>query len=562
MAKKLEYYKVTPIERVKDVFEIAAREDGDKTAFMFRKNKQDYEVTYKELLEEIKYLGTSLCEMGMEKMHIANIGPNSYDWVNVYMSVVIGEGVYVPIDKELPLQDIINIVNDSDSEVFFYTSRYEKDFMENADQMPNIKYFIGIDREEDEGKFLSYKKFKEMGKKLYLDGDRRYDNLKSDLDKLKILVYTSGTTGKAKGVMLSERNVVANCYYGLQVATIYTKCLSVLPMHHTYEGVIGLMASLHLHTTICICSNLKAIVKDLPYYKPDYIFLVPAFLELFYKKIWANIEKQGKGNLIRTMIKVTKSLRKVGIDLRRVIFKQIHEVFGGSLREIVCGGAPIRPEIAQFFTDIGVDVINGYGITECSPLVSVNRSDFMNDPTTVGFVLPNLQIDLRNKLDDGQGEICVKGDSVMLGYYKQPELTAEVLEDGWFNTGDYGMFNDKNQLMITGRKKNLIVLRNGKNIFPEELEDIILSIPYVMEAVVYSIKDKDGLEDALGCQVFLSEESVKEMNIENPNEQITKDIAEKFAELPAYKHMSEVIVRDHEFVKTTTNKIKRNCIDQ
>jgi len=562
MAKKLEYYKVTPIERVKDVFEIASREDGNKTAFMFRKNKQDYEVTYTEFYEDIKYLGTSLCEMGMEKMHIANIGANSYDWVNVYMSVVMGEGVYVPIDKELPVSDIINIVNNSDSEVFFYTSRYEKDFMENADKMPNIKYFIGIDREEDEGKFLSYKKFKEMGKKLYLEGDRRYDALKSDLDKLKILVYTSGTTGNAKGVMLSERNIVANCYYGLQVATIYTRCLSVLPMHHTYEGVIGLMASLHLHTTICICSNLKAIVKDLPYYKPDYIFLVPAFLELFYKKIWANIEKQGKGNLIRTMLKVTKALRKVGIDLRRVIFKQIHEVFGGNLREIVCGGAPIRPEIAQFFTDIGIDVINGYGITECSPLVSVNRSDFQNDPTTVGFVLPNLEIELRNKLDDGQGEICVKGSSVMMGYYKQPELTDEVLKDGWFNTGDYGTFNSKNQLMITGRKKNLIVLKNGKNIFPEELEDMILSIPYVMEAVVYSKKDENGQEEALGCQVFLSEEAIKEMNIENPNEQISKDIAEKFADLPAYKHMSEVIVRDHEFIKTTTNKIKRNEIDK
>lgn len=562
MAKKIEYYKVTPIERVKDVFEIAAREAGDKIAFMFKKNKQDYKVTYKEFFADIKYLGTSLCEMGMEKMHIANIGANSYDWVNVYMSVVMGEGVYVPIDKELPLQDIINIVNDSDSQVFFYTSRYEKDFMENADKMPNIKYFVGIDREEDEGKFISYKKFKEMGKKLYLDGDRRYDALNSDLDSLKILVYTSGTTGKAKGVMLSERNIVSNCYNGLHVATIYTKCLSVLPMHHTYEGVIGLMASLHLHTTICICSNLKAIVKDLPYYKPDYIFLVPAFLELFYKKIWANIEKQGKGNLIRTMLKVTKALRKVGIDLRRVIFKQIHEVFGGELKEIVCGGAPIRPEIAQFFADIGIDVINGYGITECSPLVSVNHPKILNNPSTVGFILPNLEVELKNKLDDGQGEICVKGDSVMLGYYKQPELTAEVLEDGWFNTGDYGMINEYGQLMITGRKKNLIVLKNGKNIFPEELEDMILSIPYVLEAIVYSIKDENGQEEALACQVFLSEDNIKELNIENPKEQITKDIAEKFAELPAYKHMSEVIVRDHEFVKTTTNKIKRNCIDQ
>ncbi len=562
MAKKIKYYDVPYIERIKDIFEIAVKEDGDKTAFMFRKNKIDYEVSYKEFYQDIKYLGTALCEMGIEKSHIANIGPNSYDWVNVYMSVVMSEGVYVPIDKELPITDIINIINDSDSEIFFYSSKYEKDFMENADKMPNIKYFIGIDREEDEGKFLSYSKIKEMGKKLYIEGDKRYEKLESDLDALKLLVYTSGTTGNAKGVMLSERNIASNCYNGLHVATIHTRCLSVLPMHHTYEGVIGLTASLHKHTTICICSNLKAIVKDLPTYQPDYIFLVPAFLELFYKKIWANIEKKGKTKLIKIMLKVTRALRKVGIDLRRTVFKEIHQVFGGNLKEIVCGGAPIRPEIADFFIDIGVDVINGYGITECSPLVSVNHPKILNNPETVGFILPNLEVKLENKLDDGQGEVCVKGNSVMLGYYKQPELTAEVLQDGWFNTGDYGMINEHGQLIITGRKKNLIVLRNGKNIFPEELEDKILSIPYISEAIVYAVKDKDGLEDALGCQIYVTEETIKEMNLTNLKETATKDIAEKFADLPAYKHMSEVIVRDHEFVKTTTNKIKRNCIDQ
>ena len=297
------------------------------------------------------------------------------------------------------------------------------------------------------------------------------------------------------------------------------------------------------------------MLKNLQLYKPDYIYLVPAFTELFYKKIWAGIEEKGKTKLIKTAIKVSNALLKVGIDIRRKVFAEIHEQFGGNLREIICGGAPIRPEVGKFFNDIGVILLNGYGISECSPLVSVNPIYF-NDCATVGFPLECVEIDIAEKDEDGIGEICVKGDIVMMGYYKQPEITKEVLsDDGWFKTGDYGMMNEYGQLIITGRKKNLIVLDNGKNIFPEEIESYIQSIPYVKEVIVYGVKNLDGIEDRIAAEVFLDAEATAEFD--DVLAKLKADINEKTAELPTYKKISEIVVRDEEFEKTTTNKIRR-----
>ncbi|MBR2916452.1 MAG: AMP-binding protein, partial [Clostridia bacterium] len=269
----------------------------------------------------------------------------------------------------------------------------------------------------------------------------------------------------------------------------------------------------------------------------------------------------GKETILKVMVKVSNFLRIFGIDLRYKLFKSVHDAFGGNLRKIVCGGAPLRQELGEFFNSIGISLTNGYGITECSPLVSVNHDTF-NDCSTVGKPLPCCEIKIDLPDEDGIGEICVRGDVVMLGYYKQPELTMEVLsEDGWFKTGDFGFVNKDGQLVITGRKKNIILLDNGKNIFPEEIENYIMSIPYVEEVVVYGIKNKDGVDEKLSCQVFLSEEKIEELSIENPREQIKTDIFETLKELPVYKRVSNVIVRDEAFEKTTTKKIKRAVID-
>lgn len=559
-SKNYEYNKAVKIDTIKELMDLAEKEDGDKIAFEYRNEKDKSKIeaiTYKEFQYDTYYLGTALLHLGMNKNHIAVIGENSYKWLTVYLTVLKSDSVLVPIDRELPEKDIINILKSSDSEVLFYSGKYEKYIEEFKKELPNIKYFIGFDRNENLENVLSYKKIMDLGKERYEAGDKSYASIEhKDTNILKLLVYTSGTTGDPKGVMLTEHNLVSCVYYGLQVAEIKTKCLSVLPYHHTYEAVAGILVALHKHATICINDSLKNVLKNLQLYRPNYIYLVPAFTEVFYKNIWGTAKKEGKEAGLKFLIKLSNALRKIGIDLRGTLFKSIHSAFGGNLKEIICGGAPIRPEIGKFFNDIGVMLLNGYGITECSPLVSVNRPKF-NDSSTVGVILPCCEVKIENPNDEGDGEIWVKGDIVMMGYYKDKERTDKVLKDGWFNTEDYGKVNEKGQLVINGRKKNVIVLTNGKNVYPEEIENYILRIPYVEETIVKSVKNDIGQEVALCAEVYLNSDKVKELEIENVEEQLKKDISKETKELASYKHITKIEIRKTEFIKTTTKKIKR-----
>lgn len=550
------YYDVKKIDSIKEMMELAVKEAGDKLAFRYKDNGNIIDVTYSKFQEDTFYLGTALTSMHLNDKHIATIGDNSYKWLTVYLTVLKSDGVFVPIDKELPEKDIIYLLQHSDSEVLFFSKRYDKWIEDFKNSLPNIKYFIGFDQEEDKDKILSFDKLIEKGKELFDNGNKDYLALTSDPYKLKMLVYTSGTTGRAKGVMLSEHNLVSGIYYGLQVSTVYDTSLSVLPYHHTYEAVSGILVQLHYHTTICINESLKAVLKNLQVYKPEIIYLVPAFVEVFYKRVWANAKETGKASGLKFLINFSNFLRKIGIDKREKFFKPIHDAFGGKLKKIVVGGAPIRPELGEFFDSVGINLINGYGITECSPLVSANMDNF-NDYHTVGIQLPCVDIKFENINADGFGEICVKGDVVMMGYYKNEAETNRVLKDGWFNTEDYGKMNEKHQLIICGRKKNLIVLNNGKNVFPEEIEDYILNIPYIQEVVVTGIKEVPGIEDGLCAEVFLNQDKLKELNINPTEDSIKNDMAKQCSKLPAYKRINKVIIRDTEFDKTTTNKIKR-----
>ena len=555
MNKNYPLNEVKKVDSVTDLMRQATEEAGDKIAFMYKEGKENIEVTYARFQEDTIALGTAITELGLNDKHIACIGDNSYKWLTTYLTVLKSDGVFVPVDKELPIEDIINILKSSDSEILFYAEKYEKYVEQILREATNIKFLIGFSRKEESNNVLSYDRFIEDGRKSFNAGNQKYLKLKSNPNSLKLLVYTSGTTGMAKGVMLTENNLISCVYYGLQVATVYDRCLSVLPYHHTYEGVAGILVALHHHSTICINDSLKNVLKNLQFYKPDYIYIVPAFAELFYKKIISNAKENKKYGIMKTMIVVSNALRKIGIDVRKKLFKAVHDAFGGNLREIVCGGAPIRPEVGKFFDDIGIDLLNGYGITEYSPLVSVNRPYF-NDCRTVGVVLPCCEVKIVNPDEDGNGEVHVKGKIVMLGYYNDEERTNEVLKDGWFNTGDYGNINKKGQLSITGRKKNLIVLNNGKNVFPEEIEAYVARVPYVQEVVVRGIKE-DGREVGLQAEVFLNQDMVKSMGIEDVHEALKKDISNVTKELPVYKKITDIKIRDKEFVKTTTNKIKR-----
>ena len=560
MAKKIEYNKVVKFDTIKEMMELSVKDAAKKVAFRYRDEKDKEkigDVTYEEFQNDTFYLGTALSNVNMTSNHIAVIGDNSYKWLTVYLTVLKSDGVIVPIDKELTAKEIINVVNRSESEVLFYAEKYEEYIEEFKKELPNVKYFIGFAREKDEDNVLSYDSFKASGKEKYKAGDKSYTSIEhNDTNKLKMLVFTSGTTGNPKGVMLTEHNLVSAVYYGLQVADIKTRCLSVLPYHHTYESVVGILVAIHKRATICINDSLKNVLKNLNTFKPDYIYVVPAFTEKFYKSIWSNAEKTGKDKLLKIMIPISNGLRKIGIDLRGVLFKSVHDAFGGNLKQIVCGGAPIRPEIGKFFNDIGMMLLNGYGISECSPLVSVNREN-LNDPSTVGVILPCCEVEIRNPNADGDGEIWVKGDIVMMGYYKEPEKTAKVLKDGWFNTEDYGRINKKGQLVINGRKKNVIVLNNGKNIYPEEIENYVLRVPYVQETIVKAVKNDQGQEISLCAEVFLNQEKVKELGIENIEETLKKDVSKATRDLPVWKRVTKTEIRKTEFNKTTTNKIKR-----
>lgn len=542
--------EVESFSTLREMITKRAENDGDKTAFKFVHNKTDMEKTYREFYLDTVYLGTKLTGMGIENKHISCIGHNSYEWLVVYLCTLSSNNVFIPIDKDLPSGDIINVINHSEANVVFCDEKYEKLFEENKDKFENPVKFVSFSDKETDG-FLNYYKMLEEGKTLYDNGDMCFLNQKpNDVNELKSILYTSGTTGRSKGVMLSEKNIVSGVYYGLRVSTVFDTCLSVLPYHHAYESVCDILVSLHKGSTICINNNLKQVLNNLKKYQPSYIMLVPAVVEMFYSKIQKNIKKTGKEKGFNLLIKLSRGLRKIGIDKRRALFKDIHDVFGGRMIKIVCGGAPIRPEIGEFFDDIGINLISGYGITECAPLVSCNR-DYFNDTATAGTVLPCLEVKIDEPNAEGIGEIMVKGDVVMMGYYKSQEQTDEVLKDGWFYTGDYGKFNDKEQLMITGRKKNLIVLSNGKNVFPEEIEEYISSIPEVSEVVVYSKKNSDGDEKGLTAQIYLDPE------LPLSEADLKKKVSAALSELPIYKQVHEIVLRDEPFEKTTSNKIKR-----
>lgn len=538
-------YDVQKFTSIKEMMEIAVNEAGEKIAYKYKNDDKICEISFKECFDDIVNLGSFLCNKKYADKRIACIGENSYKWILAYLTVLRGTGVFVPIDKDLPEKDIVHILNKSETSVIFYDSTFEDFFRNYSDELDNIECFIGFDRKNNDEKFLSFDLALKEGATL---DHSAFLDCESDPEKMKMLVYTSGTTGHSKGVMLSEKNLVSSVYYGLMVSTVYDTGLSVLPYHHTYEAVSDILVSFHHHSTLCINESLTAILKNLIIYKPSYMYIVPAIAETLYKRITRNIRKEGMEEQFKALIEKSNELCAQGIDKRREFFAFIHNTMGGRLKKIVCGGAPIRPEVAKFFEDIGFDLINGYGITECSPLVCANH-DMYNDFHTVGIKLPCIEWRIDHPDNEGVGEICIKGDIVMLGYYNQPSLTAEVIRDGWFYTGDYGYFDNCDRLVISGRKKNIIVLSNGKNIYPEEIEEYIKDIDYINEVIVSSEKDAEGNEKKLVAEVYPEGKRT-------PDE-VLKSIKNVCRQLPSYKQISKVKIRETEFPKTGSNKIKR-----
>lgn len=541
----------------KSILDINAEKYADKPAIMYKLSGEVKEMSYKTFRDETDALGTALTLLGMGDKNIAMVSENNYRCIVTYLAVLKSEGVYVPVDKELPHNEIAYIIDNSDSKVLFFSKHYEEKIREIEEKLPQIEYFVGLDLEEDDGKYLSYEKLLQKGRDALAEGNTDFINMKPQDNDMKLLVYTSGTTGTAKGVMLSLHNLTSLVYHGQRVANFYDPALSVLPYHHTYEAVCGILVGLHSGTTICVNDNLRQVSNNLKLFKPRMVMLVPLFLEAMYKKVWANVDEKGLTETFKKLMKVSNALLKVGIDMRKVFFKSVHEGFGGNLQKIVVGGAPLRKELAEFFETIGITVTNGYGITECSPLVSVNR-DFYNNSDSVGTKLPCVDIKIFEPNEDGEGEICVKGDTVMLGYYKMPEKTAEVMEeDGWFHTGDYGKIGDDDRLYITGRKKNLIVLKNGKNIYPEEIEEYISNLSVVNEVIVTAVKNDDGEEIGLAAEIYPEQTEIEGLDEEAAYSKIKEAVEKLNDTLPPHKNVHKVTIRTEPFEKTTSGKIRR-----
>ncbi len=550
------YYPSRSFENFKQVLEDAAASDV-RPAFRYKKGKEIVDVSYKQFLADTRALGSALAEKGLADKHIAVIGPNSYKWLTVFLTALNGESVFVPIDKELPFEDVVRLVNEGDAEVLFFAGFYADKVKENRDAMPGVKLFADFDAKADEDGILCYDALLGHGKELYENGYDAYTNMIPVYKNTKMIVFTSGTTGNPKGVMLSLENLVSCVYYGLQVSTVYDVCLSVLPYHHTYEAVCSILVSLRMGATVCINESLRSVAANLKLFKPTYILLVPLFIESFYKKIWANAEDTGKAETLRRTIAMSNRLLRVGVDMRPVLFKSIRDVFGGNLIKIVSGGAPIRAELGEFFDAVGITLVNGYGITECSPLVAANR-DYYYNFTSVGNPLPCLEMQIFEPNADGEGEIGVRGPTVMMGYYKNPEKTAEVLsEDGWFRTGDYGKIGADGRLYITGRKKNMIVLKNGKNIYPEEIEDELASSDVIAEVIVSAVRSEDGEEVGLSAEVYPDPDRTKDRTDDEVYALVKTAVEERNEKVPVYKKVTKVTIRRTPFDKTTSGKIRR-----
>ena len=529
------------LENLKELIYYAGEEYGKKTAYRYRDGSKVVDVTFEQFSADVVAFGEYILNKGYNKgTRIAILGENSYFWVVAYFAIISTGNVVVPIDKELKANEISHLLNNSEATLLIY-SFAKKSCVEDMKTRGIVtKSFLCMNEE--------FSTAINEGNELLKNGNHAYADVRIKNEDMCALIYTSGTTGDPKGVMLSNKNLATDAYQAMSCMIIPDVTVALLPLNHTFGIMASIICQLWMGHTVFINNSLKTVLKDIQEAKPGHISVVPLYVENFYKKIWQGIEKQGKTKLVKTMISISNGLRKVGIDLRRVLFKSIIANFGGNLEMLISGGAPISDQYMKGFDDIGVTIINGYGITECSPIVALNRNNNIRYGT-VGNAVPTTQIKIVDPDEYGNGEIWVKGDIVMMGYYKKEEETARVLKDGWFNTEDIGILED-NFLSITGRKKNLIILDNGKNVYPEEIETLISFIDNVTEVVVYQE------DDMIVAEIFSDAEG-------DQNEiraQIKNDIKQVNTQLAAYKQVKKIKFRDEEFVKTTTKKIKRDMV--
>lgn len=566
---KNKYYEETHYKTVKEIFKRSIEKYKDNIYILERPNHDHKakfeEFTYERFGNDAINLGTGLMKyLNLSNERIIIIGENTYYWYVSYFSILCGVGIAVPVDKELPNNEIENVIKRSHAAAVIYSKKKKDAIDKIKDNLPMVKYFIEMNSNDGvQGRDVGIEHVIAEGKKLTDAGNTEYMDVEIDPEEFKFLIFTSGTTSQAKGVMLCHRNLAENVNAVSKYVKIYERdrFFSVLPLHHTYESSIGALLPFANGSSVAICGGLRYIVPDMQEAKPTAMLAVPLLVESLYKKINQSIEKSGKAGLVNSMIHLTNALKSVGIDIKRKVFKEIYDNLGGNMRIIVSAAAPIDKKIGKWVQDIGIEFLQGYGLTETAPIAALTPEC---DPRvgSVGLPVNCAQIKIHNPNENGEGEIWIKSQTLMLGYYEDEEATKEVVHDGWFNSGDIGYQDKDGYVYVTGRSKNVIVTQNGKNIYPEEIELLLSKIPEIQECMVYGKEVEGEKELIISVKVIPNMEEIENLHGKDlSEEEIHKIIWNKIKEvnksLTSYKAIKNLEIKHDEFAKTTTMKIKR-----
>lgn len=564
-SKNYPLYETTVFENFRVMVDNVAAKYPDRIAVVFKKNPLDknaVEITYSQARDRIRDLGTGLIARGWRDRHIALISEASYDWICTYFALMAIGAVVVPIDRDLPADEIESILRSADCQGVCYAPGVESKISSIRPGLPDLQQLVclGDPKEQDA---VRLEDVIADGSRRFALGDASYHDYDIDRERLATIVFTSGTTGKGKGVMLSQKNIVLDMTNGMYNFAITPKTINFLPPHHTFCSTVIFVGHFSQGSTIYLSSGLRYIAAEIKEQQPTHLVLVPLFLEKLSAKIWTGAEESGKANLLRTMISVSNVLRKTGIDLRRKLFKSVLDQLGGKLEMVICGGAALKQDIIDTFDGIGITVLNGYGITECAPLVSCNRNRYQKK-NSVGCPIIDEKVKIHDPDENGEGEVCVKGPNVMLGYYKDPAATALVFdEDGFFHTGDFGKLDEEGWLYITGRLKNLIILSNGKNVYPEEIETKISEIPGVEEVIVYAGESRSQKsKEVIVAEIFPNTDKLSSLGITDPQAYFDQEVRKVNSRMVSYKAVNLVRLRQEEFLKNTSKKIVRFNIDK
>lgn len=572
--KRTEPYETTNYKTVKEFFTRSVDKFKDRPCILEKPDhKEPYRtITYKEFGEDVIALGTAMIKLlNLKDKKTVIIGETQYGWYISYMAMLCGVGIAVPVDRELPLNELENVIKRSKAAAIIYSPKKEDDIKKIKESIPEVEYFIEMKSDKPlEGKEVGINYLIDSGKKIVESGDNSYMDIEINPDEFKVLLFTSGTTSNSKGVMLCNRNLAENINAVNAYVKLYPtdRLFSVLPLHHTYESTIGFLLPIALGCSVAVCEGLRYIVPNLQEAKPTAVLTVPLLVESIYSKINETIKKSHKEKLVNSMIHITNGLKAVGIDIKKKVFKEIYDNLGGNIRIIVSAAAPIDKKVGNWLDDIGIMFLQGYGLTETAPIAALTP-DYKPKVGSAGKAVVQAEIKVNNPNENGEGEIMIKSPTLMLGYYEDEEATKEVIEpDGFFHSGDIGYIDEEGFIYITGRSKNVIVTQNGKNIYPEEIEMLLDKVPEIKEVMVYGkspegaeAKRKDDKELIITARVIPNKEKIEELHGNISDKEIYDIIWEQIKavnkKLTSYKAVKSLEIKEGEFEKTSTMKIKR-----